>query len=198
MGTKMTQTARAELSHVVRLRYRAARGAEKRRILDVFIAVTGYHHKSAIRALNAEPTAKRDWPVVVRSDCANACKCRVGRQINDLARREPGGFTAWTALLHGWLKIWIEHAQIEEGAVFRRLIGMDQIGGALNPGSIAPTFKRVAQWIGMSARFVVEVSGHSTRVGAAQDLAEFDIELTAIRRDLHLDQSEVALPVPRR
>ena len=59
MGTKMTHTARAELTNVVRRRYRAATGAEKHRILDEFIAVTGYHHKSAIRALNAEPTAKK-------------------------------------------------------------------------------------------------------------------------------------------
>jgi hypothetical protein len=50
----------------------------------------------------------------------------------------------------------------------------------LNPGSIAPIFKRVAQWIGMPARIVDRVSGHSTRVGAAQDLAELDIDLAAI------------------
>jgi hypothetical protein len=50
----------------------------------------------------------------------------------------------------------------------------------LNPGSVAPIFKRVAQWIGMPERFVDQVSGHSTRVGAAQDLAEFDIDLAAI------------------
>jgi integrase len=79
-----------------------------------------------------------------------------------------------------WLKIWLEHAGISEGAVFRRLIGQTQVGGSLNPGSIAPIFKRVAQWIGMPARFVAEVSGHSTRVGAAQDLAELDIDLAAI------------------
>jgi integrase len=79
-----------------------------------------------------------------------------------------------------WLKVWLEHAGIEEGAVFLRLIGRDKIGGALNPGSIAPIFKRVAQWIGMPARFVEQVSGHSTRVGAAQDLAELDIDLAAI------------------
>jgi hypothetical protein len=59
------------------------------------------------------------------------------------------------------------------------LIGRDQIGDALHPGSIGPIFKRVAQWIGMPARFVAEVSGHSTRVGAAQDLAELDIYLAA-------------------
>src|SRR3984893_15210041 len=76
-----------------------------------------------------------------------------------------------------WLKLWLEHGKITEGAVFRRLIGAEQIGGALNPGSIAPIFKRVAQWIGMPARFVAEVSGHSTRGGRAQDLAVLDIDL---------------------
>jgi hypothetical protein len=79
-----------------------------------------------------------------------------------------------------WLRVWIEHAEIEDGAIFRRLIGRDQVGGVLNPGSIAPIFKRVAQWIGMPARIVDRVSGHSTRVGAAQDLAELDIDLAAI------------------
>jgi hypothetical protein len=68
----------------------------------------------------------------------------------------------------------------DEGPIFRRLIGRGEIGDALHPGSIVPIFKRVAQWIGMPARFVAEVSGHSTRVGAAQDLAELDIDLVAI------------------
>src|SRR6202166_1920427 len=40
-----------------------------------------------------------------------------------------------------WLKIWLEHAGIQEGAAFRRLIGKAQIGGPLNPGSVAPIFK---------------------------------------------------------
>lgn len=67
-----------------------------------------------------------------------------------------------------------------EGALFRRLIGRRQVGGALNPGSIAPIFKRVAQWIGLPARVVDQVSGHSTRVGATQDLTALDIDLAAI------------------
>jgi integrase len=80
-----------------------------------------------------------------------------------------------------YLKVWLEHAGIEEGAVFRRLIGNDQIGeDPLNPGSIAAIFKRVAQWIGMPERFIDHVSGHSTRVGATQDLAALDIDLAAI------------------
>jgi integrase len=79
-----------------------------------------------------------------------------------------------------WQKIWLEHSKVGEGPIFRRLIGRDQIGEALHSGSIAPIFKRVAQWIGMPARFMAEVSGHSTQVGAAQDLAELDIDLAAI------------------
>jgi integrase len=79
-----------------------------------------------------------------------------------------------------WLKVWLEHAEVIEGAVFRRLIGQTQIGGPLNAGSIAPIFKRVAQWIGLPERFVDQVSGHSTRVGATQDLAALDIDLAAI------------------
>jgi integrase len=79
-----------------------------------------------------------------------------------------------------WLKVWLEQAEVEEGAVFRRLIGRGHIGGPLNPGSIALIFKQVAQWIGMPARYVAAISGHSTRVGAAQDLAALDIDLAAI------------------
>jgi integrase len=79
-----------------------------------------------------------------------------------------------------WLKVWLDNAKISEGQLFRRLVGRVQIGGALNPGSIAPIFKRVVQWIGMPARTVNKVSGHSIRVGATQDLAALDIDLAAI------------------
>jgi hypothetical protein len=79
-----------------------------------------------------------------------------------------------------WVKIWLERAGIEEGKVFRQFTGQNQIGGPLNPESIAPLFKRVAQWIGLSARAVAAVNGHSTRVGASQNLASLEIDLPAI------------------
>jgi integrase len=79
-----------------------------------------------------------------------------------------------------WLKVWLTNAEIGEGVLFRRLVGSDKIGGALNPGSIAPIFKRVAQWIGMPGRHIDQISGHSTRVGATQDLTALDIDLAAI------------------
>ena len=44
--------AGAELADAIRARYAAAKGKNKRRILEGFIAATGYHEKSAIRVLN--------------------------------------------------------------------------------------------------------------------------------------------------
>jgi len=58
MKKKMTHVTRAELANAIRGRYRAAAGEKKRRILDEFIATTGYHEKSAIRALNSPPVTK--------------------------------------------------------------------------------------------------------------------------------------------
>jgi hypothetical protein len=36
--------------------------------------------------------------------------------------------------------------------------------------AIAKTFKRVAQWVGMTPEEAKEVSGYSIRVGATQDM----------------------------
>jgi integrase len=79
-----------------------------------------------------------------------------------------------------WLKVWLERGKVCEGAVFRRLIGRTRVGGPLNAGSVAPIFKRVASWIGMPSKNVGRISGHSTRVGATQDLTTLDIDLAAI------------------
>ncbi|BCG82924.1 MULTISPECIES: integrase catalytic domain-containing protein [unclassified Mesorhizobium] len=58
MKTKMTHAMRMELANAVRDRYAAATTKDKRRILEEFIAATGYHEKSAIRVLNSHPEAK--------------------------------------------------------------------------------------------------------------------------------------------
>ena len=59
----MSPQARREVLKAVRPRYRQATGPEKQRILDEFVAITGYHRKYAIHLLNhgAPPaaTAKR-------------------------------------------------------------------------------------------------------------------------------------------
>ena len=58
MNKRVTSATRAELAHAIRARYVAARAKEKRKILDEFIAVRGYHEKSAIRVLNSAAPSK--------------------------------------------------------------------------------------------------------------------------------------------
>ena len=58
MKTRMTHAARAELANAIRSRYAAATSSAKGKILEEFIAASGYHEKSAIRVLNGARTAK--------------------------------------------------------------------------------------------------------------------------------------------
>src|SRR3954452_7399894 len=51
MGRRLSMATRAELLEVVRERYGSARPAERRLVLDEFVAVSGYHRKHAIRLL---------------------------------------------------------------------------------------------------------------------------------------------------
>ena len=70
MKTKMTHAMRMEFADAIRGRYAAAANKDKRRILEEFIAATGYHEKSAIRVLNsrsgAEAPADPSTPVALR------------------------------------------------------------------------------------------------------------------------------------
>jgi len=55
MSTKMTHTMRMEFAGAIRGRYAAAANKDKSRILEEFVAATGYHEKSAIRISHAWP-----------------------------------------------------------------------------------------------------------------------------------------------
>jgi hypothetical protein len=58
LGKRLSMSTRQELISVVRERYAQATGAERRRILDEFVSVTGDHRKHAIRLLGGTPRAR--------------------------------------------------------------------------------------------------------------------------------------------
>lgn len=55
-------TTRKELIEGVGARYRSASISERTKILDEFVAITGYHRKHAIRVLGAEAGEERSRP----------------------------------------------------------------------------------------------------------------------------------------
>ncbi len=76
---------------------------------------------------------------------------------------------------------WAGTAGISEGPLFRTVRKGGRVGDALDPGDVARLFKAMAKGAGLSAEQVARISGHSTRVGAAQDMAASDrIEMPAI------------------
>jgi integrase len=79
-----------------------------------------------------------------------------------------------------YLKAWLRASGIKRGAVFRRLIGRGRIGDRLQVDAIAQTFKRVAEWVGMTGEEIQTVSGHSIRVGATQDMLALNIDLASV------------------
>lgn len=57
MAKRISADVRRELVQVIGERYRAGAREEKLRILDEFVAVTGYHRKHSIRILNSAVAA---------------------------------------------------------------------------------------------------------------------------------------------
>ncbi len=78
------------------------------------------------------------------------------------------------------LLTWTDAAAVSAGAVFRRLIGRSIVGDRLHVDAVAEVYKRVAKAIGMPTEQVEAVSGHSIRVGAAQDLLALNIDLASV------------------
>ncbi len=79
-----------------------------------------------------------------------------------------------------YLQAWLKVSRISSGAVFRRLIGRGRIGPRLQVDAIAQTFKRVAEFVGMTEEQIRLVSGHSIRVGATQDMLALNIDLASV------------------
>jgi len=90
-GYRVTPTARWECLKAVYPRYRQARRTERARILDEFVAVTGYHRKYAIRLLNGPPPAAAR-PLGSRRHRA----VTYGRPVIDAL------LTVWTAAGYPW------------------------------------------------------------------------------------------------
>ena len=67
------------------------------------------------------------------------------------------------------LKTWLEHAGVDAGAIFRSLRN-GVVRGQLGPGEVPRIFKQMADAAGLPPGVVSDISGHSTRVGAAQDM----------------------------
>ena len=76
---------------------------------------------------------------------------------------------------------WLERSGVTDGRLFRSL-SRGELGEALDPSQIPRIYKAMARRAGIEAELAERLSGHSTRVGAAQDMVAHGIELPAIQQ----------------
>jgi Phage integrase family len=78
------------------------------------------------------------------------------------------------------VKRWTEAAGITDGPLFRGVLKGGRMAGALDAGDVARIFKAMAGKAGLTAEETARISGHSTRVGASQDMIRFGAELPGV------------------
>ena len=117
------------------------------------------------------------------------------------ARRTIHSATAATGSLTPptmqFLLDWLDAAEIKEGFLFRRITG-DWIGpGALHPYSVNRILKEAAKKAGLAPKVVADLSGHSMRVGAAQDLMADGLGILPIMQAGGWKSIECSRPIRR-
>jgi hypothetical protein len=75
---------------------------------------------------------------------------------------------------------WLRESGLKEGAVFVRVRGASGVGNPLTAQNVTAIFRKVGQWIGLEREEWERLSGHSARVGAAQDLLALNISLASV------------------
>jgi integrase len=78
------------------------------------------------------------------------------------------------------VQAWIDAAKITDGPLFRAVLKGNRVGGALCAGDVARIFKLMAHRGGLSDEETARISGHSTRVGSAQDMLRYGEQLPSI------------------
>lgn len=99
------------------------------------------------------------------------------------SKSDPLGFgrVAWVpAETMSHVRAWMEAAGIAESFVLRSIFGERIVDEAIAPYSVSRRLKRLAAKAGLEPATVEAVSGHSLRVGAAQDMVEDGFDLIAL------------------
>ena len=78
------------------------------------------------------------------------------------------------------LKEWIIKSKIFSGKILRSITATGRIKENINPSQINRIYKRIAEKTNIEASIVKNISGHSLRVGAAQDLLSSGASLPEI------------------
>jgi integrase len=101
------------------------------------------------------------------------------------AKNDPGGkgrVTYLSPATQTRLRSWLDQASIAQGPIFRGLHTRRVSETAMDPSCVRRMMKKLAGDAGLASDEVKGVSGHSLRIGAAQDLVSSGTDMMAIMR----------------
>jgi integrase len=156
--------------HVV-VRMLTSAGHQLRDLRDKALLVTAYTtmcRRSELVALRCED---------VQVDADGFGTVAILRSKGDQEGRGDVAAITPDAMVH--LQAWLAAARIEAGPLFRsvRKGRFLSIGGPLSAGDVAVIFKRMARRARLNSEEIGRISGHSTRVGAAQDMIRYEADM---------------------
>ena len=99
------------------------------------------------------------------------------------AKTDPEGSGSMLYLHHDSVKLlreWLSASGIDGVPLFRSMRKDGTVGGKLHASQVPRIYKAMAERAGFSAQMVRRLSGHSPRVGAAQDMIASGIGIPAI------------------
>jgi integrase len=185
-ATETVKLALKEMGRSAPARQRQARGLTWAEI-EIFLSV--------------EPRNLRDIRDRALVAVAYDTMCRreelVSLQIEDIAEAGDGsgsvlirrsktdstgeGATAYlSSLTMRLVSVWLKESGLKAGHMFVRVLGSSGVGSALTPQIVMAVLRKVGQWIGLPDEECRRISGHSARVGAAQDLLALNIDLSSV------------------
>jgi len=78
------------------------------------------------------------------------------------------------------LSEWLNESGLKSGPVFVGVHGAASVTESMTPQVVSTVFRKVGQWIGLKKEEWEKLSGHSARVGAAQDLLALNMDLPSV------------------
>jgi integrase len=75
---------------------------------------------------------------------------------------------------------WLKESGLKAGRVFASVRGSSGVGESLTAQNVSSVMRKVGQWIGLHRGEWKKLSGHSARVGAAQDLLALNIDMASV------------------
>ena len=95
------------------------------------------------------------------------------------------------------VNVWLDLAKITEGPLFRAVPKGGRVAGPLTEGDIPRIFKRMAAAV-VNPEAAARISAHSTRIGAAQDLVRYGMDLAGIMQAARWKSPEMVSRYSRR